>query len=125
MARTKQMARKSNKGLPKVTKGEQGGKGRRGSGDGVSSGSSGGGSGSISSGGSGGGIGGSGGAIGGSDGNRNTKGKVPSGRFSQQLKNRPPTAAPKCKKPYVHAFQEMRKLQHTTKLCISKYQMAR
>ena len=60
-----------------------------------------------------------------SDGNRNAKGKVPSGRFSQQLENRPPTAAPKHKKPYVRAFQEMRKLQRTTKLCISKYQMAR
>ena len=42
MARTKQMARKSNKGLPKVTKGEQGGKGGRGSGGGISSGRSGG-----------------------------------------------------------------------------------
>ena len=68
---------------------------------------------------------GGGGAVGSSDGNRNAKGKVPSGRFSQQLENRPPAAAPKHKKPYVHAFQEMRKLQHTTKLCISKYQMAR
>ena len=75
----------------------------------------------VSSGGSGGGSGGSGGAVGGSDGNR----KVLSGRFIQQLENRPPAAAPKRKKPYVWAFQEMRKLQHTTKLCISKYQMAR
>ena len=111
MACTKQMARKSNKGLPKATKGEKGRKGRKGSGSGISSGRSGGGS--------------SGSGIGGSDGNRNAKGNVPSGRFSQQLENRPPTAAPKRKKPYVWAFQEMRKLQHTTKLCISKYQMAR
>ena len=111
MARTTQTARKSNKGLLKVTKGKKGGKGRKGSGAGVSSGRGGG--------------GGSGGGIGGSDGNRNAKGNVPSGRFSQQLENRPPAAAPKRKKPYVRAFQEMRKLQCTTKLCISKYQMAR
>ena len=71
------------------------------------------------------GGGGGGGAVGSNDGNRNAKGKVPSGRFSQQLENRPPAAAPKRKKPYVCAFQEMRKLQRTTKLCISKYQMAR
>ena len=68
---------------------------------------------------------GSGGSVGGSDGNRNAKGNIPSGRFSQQLENRPPAAARKQKKPYVWAFQEMKKLQHTTKLCISKYQMAR
>ena len=105
MARTKEMARKSNKGLPKATKGEKGGKGRKGSGSGISSG----------------GDGGSGGCVGGSDRNRN----VPSGRFSQQLENRPPAAAPKRKKPYVRAFQETRKLQHTTKLCILKFQMAR
>ena len=116
MARTKQTARKSNKGLPKATKGEQGRKGGRGGGNGINSGGSGGGSSGISSGRSGGGSsGGRGGA----------KGKVPSGRFSQQLENRPPTAAPKRKKPYVHAFQKMQKLQCTTKLCISKYQMAR
>ena len=106
MAHTKQTAWKSNKGLPKATKGEKGGKG---GGGGVSSGRS----------------GGSSGGIGSSDGNRNAKGNIPSGRFSQQLENRPPTAAPKQKKPYVWAFQEMRKLQRTTKLCISKYQMAR
>ena len=100
------MARKSNKGRPKATKGAKGGKG---------------GDIGISSGGSGGGSGGGGGAIGSSDGNR----KVPSGRFIQQLENRPPAAAPKRKKPYIRAFQEMRKLQRTTKLCISKYQMAR
>ena len=70
------MARKSNKGLPKVTKGKKGGKGRKGSGSGISSG--------------GGGGSGSGGGIGSSDGNRN----VLSGCFSQQLENRPPTAAP-------------------------------
>ena len=99
MPRTKQTARKSNKGLPKATKGAKGGKGKS--------------DGGVSSGG--------GGTIGGSDGNR----KVPSGRFIQQLENRPPAAAPKRKKPYVWAFQEMRKLQRTTKLCISKYQMAR
>ena len=119
MARTKQMERKTNTGLPKATMGGKGGKGGRGNGGG-----GGGGSGSA---GGGGGVGGSGsgGAVGGSDGNRNAKGKVPSGRFSQQLENRPPAAAPKRKKPYVCAFQEMRKLQRTTKLCISKYQMAR
>ena len=121
MARTKQTARKSNKGLPKATKGAQGRKGRKGSGGGVSSGRSGGGSGGRS----GGGSGGIGGAVGGSDGNRNAKGKVPNGHFSQQLENRPPAAAPKRKKPYVRAFQEMWKLQGTTKLCILKYQMAR
>ena len=106
MACTKQTAQKSNKGLPKVTKGEKGGKGRKGSGGGIRSG---------------GGGGSGGGGIGSSDGNRN----VPSGCFSQQLENRLPAAAPKWIKPYVQAFQEMRKLQHTTKLCISKYQMAR
>ena len=125
MARTKQTARKSNKGLPKVTKGKQGGQGGKGGGSGISSGRSGGSSGGISSGKSGGGSGGGGGAVGGSDGNKNAKGKVSSGRFSQQLENRPPAAAPKWKKPYVWAFQEMRKLQRTTKLCITKYQMAR
>ena len=104
MARTKETARKSNKGLPKATKGE---KGRKGSGSGISSG--------------GGGGSGSGGGVGGSDGDRN----VLSGCFSQQLENRPPAAAPKWKKPYVWAFQETSKLQRTTKLCISKYQMAR
>ena len=113
MAHTKQTARKSNKGLLKATKGKKGGKGRKGGGGGVSSDG-------------GGGIGGgSGGGVGSSDGNRNAKGNIPSGRFSQQLENRIPTAAPKWKKPYVRAFQKMRKLQHTTKLCISKYQMAR
>ena len=101
MARTKQTARKSNKGLLKATKGKQGGKGRRGGGDGVSSGRSAGSSSGVSSGGSGGGIGGGGGAVDGSDRNRNAKGKVPSGCFSQQLENRPPAAAPKCKKPYI------------------------
>ena len=119
MAHTKQMERKTNTGLPKATMGGKGGKGRKGSGGG-------GGSGSVGGGGGGSGSGsGGGGAVGGSDGNRNAKGKVPSGCFSQQLENRPPAAAPKRKKPYVRAFQEMRKLQHTTKLCISKYQMAR
>ena len=97
MARTKQTAQKSNKGLLKATKGKKGGKGGKGIG----------------------------GGIGGSDGNGNGKRNVPSGCFSQQLENRPPAAAPKWKKPYVRVFQEMRKLQHTTKLCISKYQMAR
>ena len=116
------MAWKSNKGLPKATKGEQG---RKGSGSGIGSGRSGGGSGGGGSSGGGSSGGGSGGGIGGSDGNRNAKGNIPSGRFSQQLENRPPAAAPKRKKPYVRAFQEMKKLQHTTKLCISKYQMAR
>ena len=107
MACTKQTAWKSNKGLPKATKGKKGGKGGKGSGSGISSGRGGG--------------SGIGGGVGSSDRNRN----VPSGRFSQQLENRPPAAAPKQKKPYVRAFQEMRKLQRTTKLCISKYQMAR
>ena len=68
-ARTKQTARKSNKGLPKATKGEQGGKG---GGSGIASGRSGGGSG----GGGFGGSGGSSGGVGGSDRNRNTKGNV-------------------------------------------------
>ena len=122
MARTKQTARKSNKGLPKVTRGEQGGKG---GGGGIGSGRSGGGSGGSGFGGSGGSSSSSGGGVGGSDGNRNAKGNVLSGCFSQQLENRPPATAPKQKKPYVQAFQEMKKLQRTTKLCISKYQMAR
>ena len=122
MARTKQMARKSNKGLPKATKGEQG---RKGSGGGVGSGGSGGSSGGGGFCGSGGSSGSSGSGVGSSDGNRNAKGNVPSGHFSQQLENRPPAAAPKRKKPYMLAFQEMKKLQPTTKLCISKYQMAR
>ena len=104
MARIKQMARKSNKGLPKVTKGEKGEKG--GKGGGVSS-ARGGGSG-----------GGSGSGIGSSDRNRNAKGNVLSGCFSQQLENGPHAAAPKRKKPYMRALKEMRKLQRTTKLCI-------
>ena len=108
MAGTKQTERKTNTGLPKAT---MGGKGRKGSG--------GGGGGGRGSG------GGGGGAVGGSDRNRNVKGKVPSRSFSQQLENRPPAVAPKRKRPYVRAFQEMWKLQRTTKLCISKYQMAR
>ena len=112
MACTKQMERKTNTGLPKATLGGKGRKGRKGRKGGGGGGGSGGGS-------------GSGGAVGGSDGNRNVKGKVLSGRFSQQLENRPPATAPKRKKPYVCAFQEMWKLQRTTKLCISKYQMAR
>ena len=116
------MAQKSNKGLLKATKGEQGGKG---SGGCSGSGGSGGGSGGGGFGGSGGSSSSGGSGMGGSDGNRNAKGNVPSGRFSQQLENRPPAAAPKRKKPYMRAFQEMKKLQRTTKLCISKYQMAR
>ena len=114
MAHTKQTARKGNNGLPKATQGRKG----RGSGSGS------------------GGGGGTGGGAGcghgrGSDGNRNGnrngdgKGKVPSRHFMKQLADRPPPAAPKQKKSYVRAFQEMRKLQRTTKLCISKYQMAR
>ena len=138
MARTKQTERKTNTGLPKATQGGKGGKGvkgRKGGGGGISSGgggSSGGGSGSGSGGGGGSGSGSGGGrggggssGGGGSDGNGNGKGNVPSGCFRKQLENRPPAAAPKRKKPYVWAFQEMRKLQHTTKLYISKYQMAR
>ena len=116
MARTKQTERKTNTGLPKAT---MGGKGKSGGGGGSGGGSGGAGGGKAVA------VAVGGGAVGGSDGNRNAKGKVPSGRFSQQLENRPPAAAPKRKKPYVHAFQEMRKLQRTTKLCISKYQMAR
>ena len=126
MARTKQMERKTNTGLPKATMGGKGGKGRKGGKGGGGGGGGGRGSGGAGGrGGVGGGGSGSGSAVGSSDGNRNAKGKVPSGRFSQQLENRPPAAAPKHKKPYVCAFQEMWKLQHTTKLCISKYQMAR
>ena len=115
MVCTKQMERKTNKGLLKAKKGGQGGKdrkgrkgrkGRQGGGGGISSGRGGGG----------------GSGIGGSDGNG---GNVPSGCFSKQLENRPPAAAPKWKKPYVRVFQEMKKLQRITKLCISKYQMAR
>ena len=111
------MERKTNTGLPKATMGGKGGKGGKGGGGGGGSGSAGGRGGVSGSGG--------GGAVGGSDRNRNAKGIVPSGHFSQQLENRPPTAVPKRKNPYVCAFQEMWKLQCTTKLCISKYQMAR
>ena len=110
MAHTKQMERKTNTGLPKATIGRKVGKGGKGSGSGSGSGS---GRGSGCAGG-GGGVGGSGGGSGGAV-----------GHFSQQLENRPPAAAPKHKKPYIRAFQEMLKLQRTTKLCISKYQMAR
>ena len=114
MAHTKQTARKGNKGLPKAT---QGGKGHGGGGGGGGGGGSGGGSGSG----------------GDSDGNRNGNGNgngdgngnVPGGRFMKQLEHRPPPVVPKRKKPYVRAFKEMRKLQRTTKLCISKDQMAR
>ena len=122
MAHTRQTAQKSNKGLPKATKGEQG---RKGGGGGVGSGGSGSGSGGDGFGSSGGGSGSGGSGMGSSDGNRNAKGNIPSGRFSQQLENRPPATAHRWKKPYMWAFQEMRKLRHTTKLCISKYQMAR
>ena len=102
MARTKQTARKGNNSLPKST---QGGKGR--------------------SGGSGPGRGRGGDGNGNGNGNGDGKGKVPGGWFMKQLEHRPPPAVPKQKKPYVRAFQEMRKLQRTTKLCLSKYQMAR
>ena len=122
MARTKQTERKTNTCLPKATQGRKGKKsvkGQKGGGGGVSSGRGG-----SGGGGSGRGRGCSGGR-GGSDRNGNRKGNVPSGHFRKQLENRPPAAAPRRKKPYVWAFQEMRKLQRTTKLCISKYQMAR
>ena len=121
MARTKQTERKTNEGLPKATVGGKGGKGvkgRKGGGGGTGGGGAGRGNG-------GGGSGGAGCGDGGSDGGGGSGGNVPSGRFRKQLEHRPPPAAPKRKKPYVRAFQEMRKLQRTTKLCISKYQMAR
>ena len=57
----------------------------------------------------------------GSDGN----GNVPLGQFRKQLENWPPAAASKRKKPYGRAFWEIRKLQPTLKLIVSKYQMAR
>ena len=110
MAHTKQTARKGNKSLPKAT---QGGKGH------------GGGSGSGSGPGHGCGCGSDGNGNRNGNGNGDGKGKVPGGQFMKQLEHRPPPAAPKRKKPYVRAFQGMRKLQRTTKLCISKYQMAR
>ena len=112
MACMKQTARKGNKGLPKAT---QGGKGH------------GSGGGSVSGTGRGCGCGGDGNRNGNGNGNGNGdgKGKVPGRQFMKQLVHRPPPAVPKQKKPYVRAFQEMRKLQRTTKLCISKYQMAR
>ena len=127
MARTKQTERKTNKGLPKATVGGKGGKGVKGR-KGVKGGKGGGGGGGGGGAGRGNGGGGSGGAgrgDGGSGGSGGGGGNVPSGRFRKQLEHRPPPAAPKRKKPYVRAFQEMRKLQRTTKLCISKYQMAR
>ena len=110
MARTKHTVRKGNKGLLKATKVRKGGGTGTGSGRG-------------------GGGGGGGGSLGGdrnrNGGNGDRKGKVPSGHFRKQLENRPPAAAHKWKRPYVRVFQEMKKLQHMTKLCISKYQMAR
>ena len=122
MARTKQTERKTNEGLPKATVGGKGGKGVKG---GKGGGGGGGGGGGAGRGNGGGGSGGAGRGDGGSDGGGGGRGNVPSGRFRKQLEHRPPPAAPKRKKPYVRAFQEMRKLQRTTKLCISKYQMAR
>ena len=112
MARTKQTARKGNNGLPKATQG------RKGHGCGCGSGSGG-----VSGTGHGHGCGRDG--NGNRNGNGDGKGKVPGGQFMKQLVHRPPPAVPKWKKLYVRAFQEMRKLQRTTKLCISKYQMAR
>ena len=108
MAHTKQTARKGNNGLPKATQGRKGCGGGGGPGHGC-------------------GRGGDGNRNrnGNRNGNGDSKGKVPGGRFMKQLVHRPPPAAPKQKKTYVRAFQEMRKLQRTTKLCISKYQMAR
>ena len=72
-----------------------------------------------------GGKGRGGGGGGNGNGNGDGKGNIPTGPFMKQLEPRPPPAVPKQKKPYVRSFQEMRKLQRTTKLCISKYQMAR
>ena len=109
MARTKQTSRKGNKGLLKATKGRKG----VGSGDG-----------SDSAGGSG-GVDRGGGDGNGNGGNGDRQGNVPGGQFRQQLEHRPPAAVPKRKKPYIRAFQEMKRLQWMTKLRISKYQMAR
>ena len=106
MARMKQTARKGSKGLPKATKGRKG------------CGASGGGS-------SGSGSGSDGKGKGNGKGNGDGKGKALSGWFRKQLEHRSRPAVPKRKKPYMRVFQEMRKLQKTTKLCISKYQMAR
>ena len=112
MAHTKQTARKGNNSLLKATQGRKG----HGNGSGSGGGS-----------GAGHGRGHDGNGNGNGNGNRNgdSKGKVPGGHFMKQLVLRPPPAALKWKKPYVRAFQEMQKLQRTTKLCISKYQMAR
>ena len=110
MACMKQTARKGNNSLPKAT---QGGKGH------------GGGGGSGSGPGCGCGHGSDGNGNGNGNGNGDGKGKVPGQWFMKQLAHRPPPAVLKQKKPYVRAFQEMRKLQGTMKLCISKYQMAR
>ena len=101
MARTKQTAKKGNKGLPKATKGGKG----HGSGSGGANAS------------------GSGGKGNGNGGNGDGTGNIPGGRFMQQLEHRPPPAVPKRRKPYVRAFREMKKLQRTMKLCISKYQI--
>ena len=102
MALMKQTARKGNKGLPKATKGRKG----RGSGSGH-------------------GCGSAGGSGGNGNGNGDETGNIPGGHFMQQFEHRPSPAALKQRKPYVRAFREMKKLQWTTKLCISKYQMAR
>ena len=108
MAHTKQTERKGNNGLLKATQGGKGCGSGGGSGPGHGRGCDGNGNGNRNR-----------------NGNGDSKGKVPGGRFMKQLEHRPPPAVPKWKKPYMKAFQEMRKLQRTTKLCISKYQMAR
>ena len=52
---------------------------------------------------------------------------TPPGCFVQpsMSDNKPDPPVQKRKKPYVRAFQQIRQLQRTTKLCISKYQMTR
>ena len=62
------------------------------------------------------------------NGNGNGSGRgrgTPPGRFVEQSENKPDPPVRRRKKPYVGVFQQIRKLQRTTKLCISKYQMTR
>ena len=99
----KQTARKGNKGLPKATIG------RKGHGSGSDSG----------------GGGGSGGNGNRNGGNGDRTGNIPGSLFRQQMEHRLPPAVPKQRKLYVGAFRQMKILQLTMNLCISKYQMAR
>ena len=53
------------------------------------------------------------------------RGGHPPGQFTEKLTNRPAPVVRKRKKPYFRVFQEMKKLQKSTSLIISKFQMTR